>query len=102
MNRKLLAPLVAAAVVGAASAASASNTSVYACDGFFIGISDDIAVQAELRTGSQEAARQLVCETAEQLDEVQRGLEIPTSILVHLMPGDIHTRVVYIPDDDDD
>lgn len=96
MIRKILAPLSVAAIMASASAAFANN-SLIDCEGFMIGITDAIATQAELRAGSREGMEQMVCETAQQLDEVEAGLDIIKTILIHIMPADIHTRVIYIP-----
>jgi hypothetical protein len=71
------------------------------CTEFLIGITDDIAVQAELRAGSHEGMEQKVRDAPKQLREVDDHLEVVKTILVHIMPADIHTRVLCMPDQED-
>ncbi|MDU8944304.1 hypothetical protein [Ovoidimarina sediminis] len=94
MIHKLILPLAATAVVASVSTASADITLVN-CTEFTIGIREDIAIQAEVRAGSLDAAKEMICATAEQLERPD-GTD-PERKLVHIMPADIHTVVVYFP-----
>ncbi|MDU8944254.1 hypothetical protein [Ovoidimarina sediminis] len=94
MIHKLMLPLAATAVVASVSTASA-DMNLIDCVDFTIAIRDDMMVLAEVRAGSLEAAQEMVCATAEQLERPE-GTD-PERKLVHIMPADIHTVVVYFP-----
>lgn len=85
-------PLAFAGVVLSAGIASA-DVNIVTCEDFIIAIAHDVAVAAELRTGSVEAMEEMVCATAAQLEVP----ESPQRVLVHVQPVDLHTQVVMFP-----
>lgn len=96
MLKKL--PLISGfALVCLASQAMADMTTI-GCRGYIVGITDDVAIQGEIATGTRTAFESEVCSRSAELAE---GINTTTTRPVFIEEMGITTRVLIIPTSDD-
>lgn len=80
-----------------ASQATANMTTV-ACPGYLVGLTDEVAIQGEIASGTRTAFEAEVCSRSSGLAE---GIENAASRPVFIEEFGISTRVLIIPTSDD-
>lgn len=96
MSKKLTL-VTGLALVCLGSQAMADMTTV-ACRGYIIGLTDEVAIQGEIATGTRTAFEREVCARSSELAE---GINNTTTRPVFIEEMGITTRVLIIPTTDD-
>lgn len=97
MNYGLLAAAGCAATTIAAAAWA--DTTMVNCHGYVIGLSDKIAIEAQVRAGTMREFEQLVCDRSAEAAKLTGGAQV---IPVFVEELGVSTRVVIFPNRDDD
>lgn len=79
--------------------ASLANTTMVGCPGHVIALSDEAAIEAQSRIGSEAAFERTVCERSKDLNPSQYSN--PTRVPIFIEDLNVSTRVVIFPTNDD-
>jgi len=97
MKTTHIAALAAVVLAGSLNAAFADTTLV-ACPGYAVAISEDVAIQGEIMAGTRTAFEQEVCSRSEESAD---GLKGTKSFPVFIEEMDITTRVIIFGEQED-
>ncbi len=91
--------LAGAGVALLSSSPLLASTTLVGCQGYLIGITDELVIEGQARAGSQAAFEKLVCDRSAELDPTQ--YDSATVVPVFVEELNMSTRVILFPEDDD-
>ncbi|MEM0937230.1 MAG: hypothetical protein AAF646_00395 [Pseudomonadota bacterium] len=94
----LIRLLAAAALALTVSLPAQANTTMVACTGYVVSMSDDIAIRGQVMAGSLAAFEKTVCEHSEAEADFDGS---PRTIPVFIEALNVSTRVTIFPVSDD-
>lgn len=76
-----------------------ASTTLVGCEGYLIGITDELVIEGQARAGSEAAFEKLVCDRSAELDPTQ--YDKATVVPVFVEELNMSTRVILFPEDND-